>query len=152
VADGKVEFAGFSLPAPPREGLAAYEGRNVILGIRPSDFDDAALGRDPHLPTIPAVASVVEELGSEVHVLFGVDAPPVSSDAVRAAEEADEEGGARLIHDEAQRSTFTARVSAASQVKVGEPITLTVNCEAMHVFDPATGDSIGAQSLAATGS
>ena len=35
VADGKVEFAGFSLPAPPREGLAAYEGRNVILGIRP---------------------------------------------------------------------------------------------------------------------
>ena len=98
----------------------------------------------PHLPTISAVASVVEELGSEVHVLFGVDAPPVSSDAVRAAEEADEEGGARLIHDEAERSTFTARVSAASQVKVGEPITLTVNCEAMHVFDPATGDSIGA--------
>jgi multiple sugar transport system ATP-binding protein len=151
VSDGKVEFAGFSLPAPPRDGLEAYEGRSVILGIRPSDFDDAALGRDPHLPTIPAVASVVEELGSEVHVLFGVDAPPVSSDAVRAAEEADEEGGARLIHDEAERSTFTARVSAASQVKVGAPITLTVNCEAMHVFDPATGDSIGAKTMAATG-
>ena len=114
VAGGKVEFAGFCLPAPPREGLAAYEGRTVILGIRPSDFDDAALGRDPDLPTISAVASVVEELGSEVHVLFGVDAPPVSSDAVRAAEESDEEGGARLIHDEAERSTFTARVSAAS--------------------------------------
>ena len=37
-------------------------------------------------------------------MLFGVDAPPVSSDAVRAAEESDEEGGARLIHDEAERS------------------------------------------------
>ena len=86
---------------------------------------------------------MVEELGSEVHVLFGVDAPPVSSDAVRAAEEADEEGGARLIHDEAERSTFTARVSAASTVKAGEPITLTVDHRAMHAFDPATGDSIG---------
>ena len=148
VSGGRVEFAGFSLPAPPREGLAAYEGRNVILGIRPSDFDDAALGRDPDLPTISATASVVEELGSEVHVLFGVDAPPVSSDAVRAAEEADEEGGARLIHDETERSTFTARVSAASTVKVGQPITLTVNHSAMHAFDPATGESIGIKSLA----
>jgi multiple sugar transport system ATP-binding protein len=148
VSGGRVEFAGFSLPAPPREGLAAYEGRNVVLGIRPSDFDDASLGRDPDLPTISATASVVEELGSEVHVLFGVDAPPVSSDAVRAAEEADEEGGARLIHDETERSTFTARVSATSSVKVGQPITLTVNHSAMHAFDPATGESIGVKSLA----
>jgi multiple sugar transport system ATP-binding protein len=148
VQGGKVEFAGFSLPAPPLEGLDAFEGRSVILGIRPSDFDDASLGRDPHLPTIAAVAQVVEELGSEVHVLFGVDAPPVSSDAVRAAEEADEEGGARLIHDEAERSQFTARVSAASPVRAGQPITLTVNCQAMHAFDPATGDSIGVKTLA----
>ena len=28
-------------------GLEAYEGGNVILGIRPSDFEDASLGRDP---------------------------------------------------------------------------------------------------------
>jgi multiple sugar transport system ATP-binding protein len=117
VAGGKVEFAGFSLPAPPRDGLAAYEGRSVILGIRPSDFDDAALGRDPDLPTISAVATVVEELGSEVHVLFGV---------------------------------VTARVSAASSVKAGEPITLTVNHPAMHVFDPASGESIGMKALASS--
>jgi multiple sugar transport system ATP-binding protein len=148
VANGKVEFAGFSLDAPPLPGLEAYEGKTVILGIRPSDFDDASLGRDSHLPTIDVRASVVEELGSEVHVLFPVDAPPVSSDAVRAAEESDEDGGARLIHDEAERSQFTARVSAASPVKAGQPITLTVNCQAMHAFDPATGDSIGIKELA----
>ena len=41
--------------------------------------------------------------------------------------------------------TFTARVSAASTVKVGQPITLTVNHRAMHAFDPATGESIGVQ-------
>ena len=131
-------------------GLAAYEGRNVILGIRPSDFDDAALGRDPHLPTIRG------RVGGRGARLRDARALPRRraarlEDAVRAAEDADEEGGARLIHDEAERSTFTARVSAASQVKVGEPITLTVNCEAMHVFDPGTGDSIGAKTMAATG-
>ncbi|MDX6665700.1 MAG: multiple sugar transport system ATP-binding protein, partial [Solirubrobacteraceae bacterium] len=148
VANGKVEFAGIALPAPPLPGLEAYEGRNVILGIRPSDFDDASLGRDPQLPTITVTATVVEELGSEVHVLFPVDAPPVSSDAVRAAEESDEDGGARLIHDEAERSQFTARVSAASPVRAGQPITLTVNTTAMHAFDPATGESIGINALA----
>jgi multiple sugar transport system ATP-binding protein len=148
VANGKVEFAGFSLPAPPLPGLEAFEGKTVILGMRPSDFDDASLGRDPHLPTITVTASVVEELGSEVHVLFPVDAPPVSSDAVRAAEESDEDGGARLIHDEAERSQFTARVSADSQIKAGQPITLTVNTSAMHAFDPATGESIGVHELA----
>jgi multiple sugar transport system ATP-binding protein len=148
VANGKVEFAGISLPAPPLPGLEAYEGRNVILGIRPSDFDDASLGRDPNLPTMTVTATVVEELGSEVHVLFPVDAPPVSSDAVRAAEESDEDGGARLIHDEAERSQFTARVSAASPVRAGQPITLTINTAAMHAFDPATGESIGIKALA----
>jgi multiple sugar transport system ATP-binding protein len=148
VANGKVEFAGISLPAPPLPGLEAYEGRNVILGIRPSDFDDASLGRDPDLPTMTVTATVVEELGSEVHVLFPVDAPPVSSDAVRAAEESDEDGGARLIHDEAERSQFTARVSAASPVRAGQPITLTINTAAMHAFDPATGESIGIKALA----
>jgi multiple sugar transport system ATP-binding protein len=148
VANGKVEFAGISLPAPPLPGLEAYEGRNVILGIRPSDFDDASLGRDPNLPTMTVTATVVEELGSEVHVLFPVDAPPVSSDAVRAAQESDEDGGARLIHDEAERSQFTARVSAASPVRAGQPITLTINTAAMHAFDPATGESIGIKALA----
>ena len=134
--------------APPREGLDAYEGRNVILGIRPSDFDDASLGRDPHLPTISATASVVEELGSEVHVLFGVDAPPVSSDAVRAAEEADEEGGARLIHDEAERSTVhRPRLGRLARQGRRSRSRSRSTTEAMHAFDPATGDSIGVKPL-----
>ena len=76
VADGKVEFAGFSLPAPPREGLAAYEGRSVILGHPAVRLRRrGARSRSRSARRSPPSASVVEELGSEVHVLFGVDAP-----------------------------------------------------------------------------
>ena len=44
----------------------------------------------------------------------------------------------------------TLFVSAASTVKAGEPITLTVNHRAMHAFDPATGESIGVQAMASS--
>ena len=43
-----IAFAGFRLPVLPelltaRPGLDQYFGRDVILGIRPSDFEYAAL-------------------------------------------------------------------------------------------------------------
>jgi multiple sugar transport system ATP-binding protein len=43
----RVTFAGYKLEVPPscmenKPGLADYFGKKVILGIRPSDFDDAA--------------------------------------------------------------------------------------------------------------
>src|SRR5215472_17120286 len=76
-----VTFAGHTLPLPAslledRPGLAGYLGREVILGVRPSDFEDAAIA-DPSWPSITITADVTEELGSEIHALFTIDAPPV---------------------------------------------------------------------------
>ena len=48
----------------------------MILGIRPSDMEDVDVWRNDELPTIEVVAEVTEELGSEVNVIFTVDAPP----------------------------------------------------------------------------
>ncbi|HYS31884.1 MAG TPA: sn-glycerol-3-phosphate ABC transporter ATP-binding protein UgpC, partial [Streptosporangiaceae bacterium] len=76
-----VVFAGYRLPVPEtvlaaKPGLADYFGREVIVGIRPSDFEDSDLA-DAAWPRIAARADVTEALGSELHVLFRIDAPPV---------------------------------------------------------------------------
>ena len=63
------------------EHLAAAAGgggRPVIVGIRPSDLslaagDDAAPGPTA---TLSADVRVVEPLGSELHAIFSIDAPP----------------------------------------------------------------------------
>ena len=144
-ADGHVSFAGFRIPISSREGLSDFEGKSLILGIRPTDFEDAANARDQAQPTMTVTPTVTEELGSEIHVHFDIDAPPVSSDDIKAA--ADEEGDEdmRLIRDDDLKSAFTARVDAASSAKPGQPLLLAIDSAALHVFDPASGLAIGAR-------
>ena len=146
--DPAVAFAGYTLPVPAgvldaKPGLAAYFGKKVILGIRPSDFEDATLA-DPGWGRMPVTTNVIEELGSEIHVIFTIDAPHVEHSAIVAAEEAAAEDEAEAEAALAGgKSVWTARVSARSQVKPGQPIELAVDTHHLHFFDPDSGLSIG---------
>jgi multiple sugar transport system ATP-binding protein len=93
------------------------------------------------------VPDVTEELGSEIHVIFSIDAPPVVTEEVAAAqsEEGSEEALAPLSDG---RATFTARVDAQSKARPREPIRLTIDPGRLHFFDPSTGRAIEAQSRA----
>src|SRR5207244_7029821 len=85
VEGAELRFGSFALPVPPDPPAAAGEGAEVILGIRPSDFQDADVWTSD-LPVMEVTAEVIEELGSEVNVIFAVDAPPVvTEDTVSAA-------------------------------------------------------------------
>jgi multiple sugar transport system ATP-binding protein len=149
VRDGgaAVTFAGYKLPVPAgvlnaKPGLADYLGKKVILGIRPSDFEDASLAAASR-GTMRVVAGVTEELGSETMVIFTIDAPHVehASLAQAAAASADEdEASAALVGG---KSLWTARVSKECQVRHGQPLELAVDTRYLHFFDPATGASIG---------
>jgi len=141
-----VVFAGHRLAVPPsvlqaRPGLDGYVGRQLILGIRPSDFEDGALAA-ADWPRLPVTADVVEELGSEVHVIFSVDTPPVrhASLADAVAEQGDEDAAAALTGG---KSLWTARVAARTSASQGQPIELAVDTERMHYFDIASGLAIG---------
>jgi multiple sugar transport system ATP-binding protein len=136
IEDGHAVFAGFRIPL---RGNARPPSGTVILGIRPQDFEDAAFA-DPTLPTMSAEVAVVEELGSESHVLFAIDATPVDAEAVRAASENADD--AILITDD-RHALFTAVVAGASQARTGGTITLAVDSSRFHYFDPATGDLVG---------
>jgi multiple sugar transport system ATP-binding protein len=126
VSDGMVSFGGYRIP------LAGAAAGRWIVGIRPESFEDAAFS-DPSLPRIDVDIEVVEDLGAEAHVIFGVDAPPVDVTEVREAAGDDE------VLLPSDRAMFTARVEAQTTARIGGPLQLTVDPARFHFFDPATG-------------
>jgi len=143
VADGAVSFGSYSLPLPPGVDLSDHNGGSVVLGIRPSDFEDADVWSSD-LPTIEARVDVVEELGSEVHVLFTVDAPPIITEDTQAAAAAEQsEDIVPLIASEG-KSSFTARVDARTAARSGDSVRLSVDPRRFHFFSRDTGLTVGA--------
>jgi len=149
VRDGAaaVTFAGYQLRVPPavldrKPGLAGYFGKKVILGIRPSDFEDASLV-DSAADTIRVVAGVTEELGSDINVIFTIDAPHVEHASIAQAAEASEEEEEATAALVGGKSLWTARVSKESRVRHGAPLELRVDTRYLQFFDPASGLSIG---------
>jgi multiple sugar transport system ATP-binding protein len=141
-----VTFAGHRLPLTPgfidtKPGLDAYFGRDVILGIRPSDFEDAKLA-DSSWARLSVRADVTEELGSEIHVIFSIDADPVRHDSIsEISGDTDDQDAAVVLA--AGKSLWTARVAARSQVRPGQPIELAVDTSNLQFFDPVSALSIG---------
>jgi multiple sugar transport system ATP-binding protein len=138
VSGSSLSFAGFDFTLDDEGVLAAFEGRSVIVGIRPSDLEDADVWTGASLPTMQVRAEITEELGSEVNVLFSVDAPPVSTEETVAASGEEDEELAPL----ADRARFCARVDARTKVVPGGPITLVVDPSRFHFFDPNSGHAI----------
>jgi multiple sugar transport system ATP-binding protein len=122
--------------------LARYEGRRVILGIRPEDMEDASVsGGGTAGRRLSAVVDVREDMGAEVFVHFGVAAPPVRGVDVRAAVgdeaiEATEQAARR------EGSLFVARVDRTSSAGEGDGIELDVDTRRLHFFDTETGLAI----------
>jgi multiple sugar transport system ATP-binding protein len=142
-----VTFAGFRLAVPPdtfqaKDGLADYFGKQVILGIRPSDFEDASL-TSARWGTMAVTAGVTEELGSEIHVMFTIDAPPVEHAAIVHAAETSEDADEAVTALVGGKSLWTARVSKESRIRHGSPVELSVDTRYLQFFDPASGLSIG---------
>ena len=131
--DGEtVRFGQFSLPAPrvPR-------AERIVLGIRPEAF---SLG-NPTLPTIDVRVEVVEDLGSEMHLFFRVDAQPITAESL---ESASEQG---LLGE--NLALFTARVDAGSPVAVGSTVALGVDASRFHYVDADSGARLTGEPMAA---
>jgi multiple sugar transport system ATP-binding protein len=136
VSGGAVSFAGWELPLDPGR-RPAHDGR-VILGIRPESFEDALLC-DPALPLVEVEVAVLEELGSDSHVIFAIDAPRVEAEELKAA--ADNEEEALIAGD---RAVWNARVNAKTAARVGARMRLAVDASHLYFFDPDSGVSLTA--------
>jgi multiple sugar transport system ATP-binding protein len=137
LSDGAVGFGRHRISLDSRRRPDVQEGTRIILGIRPEDFEDAAFA-EGGLPELEVRVAVLEELGSDVHVIFEVDAPRVEAAQLRAAIEDEDES---LLADE-QASLFNARVDPRTRAEVGKPLRLAVNPGHFHFFDPATGENL----------
>jgi multiple sugar transport system ATP-binding protein len=145
VSDGEgtfVEFAGHRLRVAAellaaRPALKAYEGRNVVVGIRPEDMEDASLlDGAPADRRMSAAVDLREAMGPEAYVHFRVKTSPIVP--VRSSDEsgADEEGEDGVgTPDE---TTFVARLSGRTRAGEGDNVELVVDTAALHFFDPAT--------------
>jgi len=140
-----VVFPGHRLPIAEavidaRPGLSRCFDQEVILGVRPSDFEDAELA-DAGWARMPVQADVTEKLGSEIHVIFTIDAPIVEHSSLsQAISDEDDDSAIALAGGKSQ---WTARVSARSHVKPGERIDLAIDTSDLHFFDPDSGLAIG---------
>ena len=131
---GAVKLGGQSLSLAPealaaRPGLRNYDGKKLVIGIRPEDFEDAALASNAHA-TLKSKVQLIEALGSELMVHFQVDAETVDSGDPDAVEEA------------GVSANTVGRFHPRSRVKLGEPVEIAVSTENMHFFDKDTNLAI----------
>jgi multiple sugar transport system ATP-binding protein len=130
VRDGAVRFGGHVIALP--DGLADQrEGKPLVVGLRPSDLVVDAAG------PLSVVPDVVEDLGSEMHLVFDLDATPVRVPSLVGGTEDD----AQLVHDERGRATFTARVEQVG-VRAGDTVRLSIDPAKLHFFDAADGHRV----------
>ena len=122
-----------------KPGIARHEGRRVILGIRPEDFEDASIaGGVPEDRRLTATIDIREDMGSEIFVHFAVAAPPVLGSDVLAAV-GEEALAVTAGHARSEGTPFVARVDRTSPAREGDRIELAVDVARLHLFDPETG-------------
>jgi multiple sugar transport system ATP-binding protein len=142
LAGGQVRFGGTALPIPhavlsARPGLGAYEGNEVVLGIRPEDIEDAALARDG-AGRLTVEVDIREDMGSEVFAHFAVDAEPVQTREVLEAME--EQDVSEAVRERMRRGVpFIARLGRGTAARERDRLELAVDTNYLHFFDPETG-------------
>jgi multiple sugar transport system ATP-binding protein len=122
--------------------LHAFEGKQVVLGIRPEDLEDASLAKDvPADRRLSGKVELTEALGSEIMAHFTVDAPPALTEDVK--ELAQDVGDERAVREAAegskQHTTMVGRFDPRSKVKEGDTAEVAVDTRGLHFFDPETG-------------
>ena len=126
---------------PVPTGLSgAAAGKQLVAGIRPESFEDAALIGDARSRgiTFRAKIDLVESLGAEKFAHFSVGGEGI--DSADLAELAQDAG----LHETPSggEGDVVARLEAASQIKRGDEAELWLDSGKLHLFDADTGQSL----------
>jgi multiple sugar transport system ATP-binding protein len=143
---------GQSLPLAPATleqfpSLREYDGRRVIVGIRPEHLTDASQAKGEAAPEarLRAEVELREALGSELVMHLRTDLRQAVTEETKSAAEADQ----TVIEDLKQRaevgeSLVVAKFDVRSRARSGDVVEVAVDTERLHFFDPNTGGRIAA--------
>jgi multiple sugar transport system ATP-binding protein len=117
--------------------------RDVIAGVRPEHFEDAAL--EPGKPGLRFETQVdlVESMGSELYAYFDVRAKGVES--AQLADLAEDAGVGDLSRRDGDAQQVVARLSPASRAQSGSAATLVLDTTDIKPFDPESGRNLVAR-------
>ncbi len=117
--------------------LQYYDGRPVILGIRPEGMEEASLTPDAAAGTrLKGRVELREALGSELVVHFALPEGRLADteETAELARESTVEGGI-----ETEGALIVGRLGARAQVVEGGEVEVAVDTQSLHFFDPETG-------------
>ncbi len=120
------------------------EGKQLIAGIRPEDFEDSSLvGEAAHRgATFNSKIDLVESMGSELYVHFTTSSDEkIESEELR---ELAEDSGAGEVPGGGQEGQIVARLDPTSKATQGEEIELWLDSTKIKLFDPSDGRSLTA--------
>jgi multiple sugar transport system ATP-binding protein len=115
--------------------------RDLLIGIRPESFEDAALVSPMHRDsgiTLQASIDTLESVGSDVFVYFTKEFVGAVSSA-ELTELAEDSGSAE---SGATGELITARLDPETTAREGQETELWADLRGMHVFNPETGQNI----------
>jgi multiple sugar transport system ATP-binding protein len=114
--------------------------RDVIVGVRPEDFEDARYAPEGHRGyEFDANIELTESMGSEIYAHFDFDqGAEIDSEELR---ELQEDAGTSDVPGSASGHAV-ARVDASSGVKAGEKARLWLDTDKLHLFAASDGLSL----------
>jgi multiple sugar transport system ATP-binding protein len=138
----KLPFGDTPIPEHLRSKLQGNgAARDVIAGIRPEHFEDAAVAGEGHgWLKFRTKVQVVESMGSELYAYFDVDAQAQSDELRELAADA----GMEDLPSHGDSQQVVARLDAASRATAGEEAELVLGCNEIKLFDPQGGRSLTA--------
>jgi multiple sugar transport system ATP-binding protein len=127
-----------------RPDLKRYGGKDIVVGIRPQDFEDAEIASDaPEDCRLKAKIDLVEAIGTETLIHFVIDAPiALTDDMKELAQDAGTDAKTLEERSKEGHNEFVATVDPRSKIKEGEPAELAIDLSRLHFFDPETNKGI----------
>jgi multiple sugar transport system ATP-binding protein len=138
----KLPIGDVRLPGQLRERIGRVDGKSLIAGIRPENFEDAALTGEARErgSVFTANIEVLESMGSELYAHFSV-ASDSSIESQELRELAEDAGGGE-VPSAGEEGRIVARFDPQSRVRVGQEAEIWVDSGALHLFDPEDGRNL----------